>query len=51
MGDNPVKGEVENFNRSSLKKTKTDEKQYKPTADGMLFFFFFFLVKSSELPA
>ncbi|KAE8286083.1 Solute carrier family 25 member 53 Mitochondrial carrier triple repeat protein 6 [Larimichthys crocea] len=33
MGDNPVKGEVENFNRSSLKKTKTDEKQYKPTAD------------------
>lgn len=34
MNDNPVKEEVQKFNRSSLKKTETKEKQSMPTQDG-----------------
>lgn len=34
MSDNPVKEEVQKFNRSSLKKTETKEKQFMPTKDG-----------------
>lgn len=34
MSDNPVKEEVENFNRRSLKKTETSVKQRIPTKEG-----------------